>query len=205
MKKQRMNNQGYSMVELVIVIAIIAILSVLSLVTLRAVENSKKQKAVSTLESEMTTLRTATMAQDSRMALLLYRENEASGTYYIKRGYCDSSGDFHPLSDATGENSGPSDNPNLYQLDYYDYVGVANPVTVMQRGTIAYEGEYVGADGVVIQYNKTDGSVLSGAGKIVFFDKGDNFFATVQLKKDTGLYQETYGTITIDTINNVPY
>lgn len=205
MKKQRMSNQGYSMVELVIVIAIIAILSVLSLVTLRAVENSKKQKAISTLESEMTTLRTVTMAQDSRMALLLYRENEASGSYLIKRGYCDSTGAFHPLSDNPDENSGPADYPNLYKLDYYDYVGVANPVTVMKRGTIAYEGEYVGAAGVVIQYNKTDGSVLSGDGKIVFFDKGDNFFATLQLKKDTGLYQENYNTITLDTINNVPY
>lgn len=205
MKKQRMNNRGYSLVELIIVVAIIAILSVLSLVTLRAVENSKKQKAVSTLESEFTTLRTATMAQDSRMALLLYRESEASGSYLIKRGYCDDAGVFHPLSDSVGENTGPTDYTNLYELSYYDYTGTSNPVTVMRQGTIAYEGNYVGASGVVIHYNKSDGSLLSGDGELVVFDKGGAFYTTINMKKETGLYEENYDTVTLGSISGVPY
>lgn len=193
-------NQGYSLVEMIIVIAIIAILSALSLVTWRAVDNAKYQKAVTILESEMSTLRTTTMAQDSTVALWLYRESETDGSYVIKRGYCDDSGNFHAVSDLAGEElpSGKLD------LGYYDYNGVSNPVTVLPRGYITFQkdGEstrnYVGASGVILQFNKSDGSISSsnGAGEYTIYNRSGQAVTTIRLKKDTGLYVEDYTPLT---------
>lgn len=206
MKRRHWNrkqmNKGYSLVELVIVIAIMAILSVLSLVTWNAVESSKYQKAVSILESEFSTLRTTTMAQDSSLAIRLYRESDNDGPYYIKRGYCDSSGNFHPISDLAGEDTGPD---NLKDLAYFDYTGVSNPVTVMPRGYITFQKdgestrEYVGAEGVIIQFKKSDGSLTSGdagAGEYTVYNRAGGSIATIHLKKDTGLMVKTYEPLT---------
>lgn len=196
--KNRMHlNKGYSLVEMIIVIAIIAILSVLSLVTFRAVEQAKYQKAVTILESEMTNLRTTTMAQDSTIAFLLYRESETDGPYLVKRGYCDNSGTFHAVSDQSGE-ALPSDK---LDLAYYDYEGVSSPVKVLDRGYITFQkdGEstrtYVGATGVVLQFNKSDGSIASGAkgaGEYTIYNRAGQSVTTIRLKKDTGLYVEVY-------------
>lgn len=202
--KERMHlNKGYSLVEMIIVIAIIAILSVLSLVTWRAVENAKYQKAVTTLESEMSTLRTTTMAQDSTVALLLYRESETDGPYLIKRGYCDSGGTFHPVSALPGETL-PDDK---LALSYYNYEGVSNPARILERGYITFQkdGEstrtYVGADGVVLQFNKSDGSIAGGAkgaGEYTIYNRAGQSVTTIRLKKDTGLYVEIYDPLTYE-------
>lgn len=201
-QKERMHwNQGYSLVEMIIVIAIIAILSALSLVTWRAVENAKYQKAVTILESEMSTLRSTTMAQDSTVALLLYRETETDGPYLIKRGYCDSSGTFHPVSAEPGETL-PDDK---LSLSYYNYEGVSNPAKVLDRGYITFQkvGEsertYVGATGVVLQFNKSDGSIANGekgAGEYTIYNKAGQSVTTIRLKKETGLYMEVYDPLT---------
>lgn len=190
-KKTKVWNQGYSFVEMVIVIAIIGILSAGSLLTWSSVDSSKYQKAVSTLESEMTTLRTSTMAQDSSMAMLLYLDN---GVYYIKRGYCDSTGAFHPLSDEAGENVSPDFNTSLGDLSYYDYSGTSNPVTVLSRGSITYNGTPVDESGVIIHYNKSDGSIdaSNGAGEYCLYKKNGDLIANVRLVSATGLYHETY-------------
>jgi prepilin-type N-terminal cleavage/methylation domain-containing protein len=190
-------NRGYSMVELIIVIAIMATLSAMSLVTWRSIDNSKYKKAVSTFESELTTLRTATMAQDSSMALLLYYYAGDATTpegYYIKRGYCDSTGAFHALSQDAGENTSPSENPNLGKIDYYNYSGVSNPVSVLRRGSITYNNNPVTASGVIIHYNKSDGSIDSsnGAGEFRFYRKNGELITDVHIVSDTGMYHETY-------------
>lgn len=199
---QKQMNKGYSLVELVIVIAIMAILSVLSLVTWNAVESSKYQKAVSILESELSTLRTTTMAQNSDLAIRLYRESENDGSYYIKRGYCDDAGTFHPVSDLAGEDTAPD---SLKDLAYFDYTGVSNPVTVLQRGYITFQkdGEtvrtYVGEEGVIIQFKKSDGSLASGnkgAGEYTIYNRAGESIATIHLKKDTGLMVKTYEPLT---------
>jgi prepilin-type N-terminal cleavage/methylation domain-containing protein len=200
-KRFKRKNQGYSLPELIIVIAIIMILSAMSLVTFRSVENAKYKQSVSTFESELTTLRSSTMAQDSSMAMLLYYhehtstdgDNNKSG-YYIKRGYVDSSGDFHPLSQDAGENTPPSDNANLLDASYYSYSGVTNPVKVMTKGSILYNGTAIDANGVVIHYNKSDGSIdaANGSGKFTFLEANDSIIANVNIVSATGVYFESY-------------
>lgn len=178
--RKRIQNEGYSMVELIIVICIIGVLTAASFVTLRSVDSAKYKKAVSTLESEMATLRTTTMAQDSRMAMRLYLGDD--GDYYIERGYC-AGGTFHA--------GAPSDVSTEAQV-YYNYSGVANPVRVLARGSLTYNGVAIDEAGRVIQYNKSDGSVSIGGGQYCLYRRNGELIANVHLKSITGLYHETY-------------
>lgn len=193
MKSRKKNhNKGYSMVELIIVMCIIGVLTAASFITLRSVDSAKYKKAVSTLESEMATLRTSTMAQDPRMAMKLYLGDD--GSYYIDRGWISAnvqpggtSYSFHSgcpaeLLDANGDP----------QISYYSYSGVSNPVRVLSRGSITYNSNPVTADGVLIYYRKSDGSMILGSGEYRLYRKNGELIADVHLKKITGLYHETY-------------
>lgn len=180
-------NKGYTMVELIIVIAIIGILSAMSLITWKAVDNANYKKAVSTFESELTTLRTTTMAQDSGLAMHLYYD-DTDDTYYIERGFM--------IMDGTAFGV-PSASDSVASLDYFKYQGTSNPVKILKKGTITYDGTDVKElpNGVCIHFNKSDGSIdasYGAAGKYVFSDKGGDVIANVTLNKDTGLYKETY-------------
>lgn len=203
MKKiKRTNNSGYSMMEMIIVLAIMAILSALAIVTWNSVDSARYRKAVSTFESELTTLRTTTMAQDSRMAMRLYLADD-NERYCIERGYCDTSGQFHALY--YGDSMpGETGEYVLSELDYYRYTGTTHPVILIDRGTIKYEGTNITNDGVVIRFSKSDGSAtvtdingnaitVSGtAGTFGVYNRAGELRTDVNLKFATGLYYETY-------------
>lgn len=185
MKKQKHSSSGYSFVEILIVMAIMLILTALSLLTWRSVDSAKYTKAASTLQSEMSTLRTTTMAQDSRMAMRLYLG--ADGIYYIERGYYEG-GSFR-IPDAS--------EPVLEQSNYYDYVGVSNPVKVLERGTLYCEevgsmATPIDENGIIIRFSKSDGSMVSGAGQYRLYRKNGELIANIHLPSDTGLFYVTY-------------
>lgn len=217
MRQKHANNLGYSMVEMIIVVAIIAILSAMSALTLRSVDSARYKKAVSTLESELTTLRTTTMAQDSRMAMLI-GWSDVDDSYYIVRGVWTKVGSetmnsFHQIDDLP-------DTDTLRDSTYYDYTGVGNPVKVLERGSLYYftdskrdiasgnasttvtiDGQSVTLEGVVVSFNKGDGTffmpgtVLSDSVKNVSFSvyrKNDELVANVMVQKTTGIFHETY-------------
>ena len=177
-KGKRRNHKGYSMVELIIVIGIIGILSAVSLVTWRSVDSANYKKAVSTFESELSTLRTATMSQDSRMAMRLYYDSD-DDCYYVERGYWNDG--FK--TDASGD-------PTLDSSSYYDYAGTSNPVKILRRGRVAYEGSTLNS--IVIRFQKSDGSVLVGDGKFSFYRGNGELISNVNLTKNTGIFYETY-------------
>lgn len=184
-KGLRNKNQGYSMIEMIIVIAIIGILSVMSLITWRAVDSAANKKAVSTFESELSTLRTTTMAQDSTLAMRLYYDTTLE-SYCLERGII-----------YMGVFVVPDPSDPVASLDYFSYKGTSNPVMVMKKGSITYDGQDVKdiADGVYIHFNKSDGSIDTAYGaatKYIFRDKSGDLIANVKLNKDTGLYKETY-------------
>ena len=178
---KRAVNNGYSFVEMLIVLAIMAIMSAMAIVTWNSVKSAKYKQAVSTFESELSTLRTSTMGQGDGMAMKVYYDADYSdrfgkkiGAYVITRGYVDNSGTFQEVT----YNSSSTD--SLQRSLYFSYAGVSNPVFIMQKGKIQYAptGSNVYTDiddsGIVIQYYKSDGSVKSGQGDGVFRFYKDN-------------------------------
>lgn len=185
MKRQKNGNGGYSLVEILIVLAIMLILTALSLLTWRSVDSAKYTKAASTLQSEMSTLRTTTMAQDSRMAMRLYQG--ADGYYYVERGFYEG-GSFSTT---------PDPSTPLGQSDYYNYVGVSNPVKILERGTMYYAAEGaspapIDATGVIIRFNKSDGSIAKGEGSYLLYRRSGELIANINLPKNTGVFYVTY-------------
>lgn len=195
---KRSKNQGYTLVELIIVIAIMGVLSAMSMVTLHSIDSAKYKQSVSTFESELTTLRSYTIAQSSKMAMRLYKD-DATGRYYIERGYMDGS-TFQAIAD---KDSIPDDS-GLGNSAYYEYSGVASPISVMKKGSIASDGTDSGiladvdSNGVIIQYNKSDGSYhLSGSNSnkavtFQFLKKNGEKIADVHVTVATGVIYETY-------------
>ena len=184
MKRQKHSSSGYSFVEILIVMAIMLILTALSLLTWRSVDSARYTKAAATLQSEMSTLRTTTMAQDSRMAMRLYLG--ADGVYYIERGYYEG-GSFQI----------PDDSSVLGQSSYYDYIGVSNPVKILERGTLYCEevgslATPIDENGVIIRFGKSDGSMVSGAGQYRLYRRNGELIANIHLPSDTGLFYVTY-------------
>lgn len=192
MKRRKKNhNKGYSMVELIIVMCIIGVLTAASFVTLRSVDSAKYAKAVSTLESEMTTLRTSTMAQDPRMAMKLYLGDD--GSYYIERGYIEANlsvgGASYSFHSGCPDDMMEAGNP---KISYYNYSGVSNPVRILSRGSITYNNNPVSSAGVLIYYNKSDGSMILGSGQYRLYRRNGELIANVHLPSGTGMYYETY-------------
>lgn len=190
-----MMNRGYSFIEMLIVLAILAIMSAMALVTWNSVSKARYQKAVSSFESELDTLRIQTMAQDKNMAFKIYYQSDYEdrfgneiGAYIIKRGYVDDAGIFQEVDKTHTD-------PALVS-DYYDYRGVSDPVFLMKEGTITYAlsgaGTAIDENGVIVQYKKSDGSVLQGSGTFGFVTKKGDIVADVNLVRVTGKYYETY-------------
>ena len=201
MKTER--NRGYSFVEMLIVLAIMALMSAMAIVTWNAVDSAKYRNAVSTFESEISTLRTATMAQGSEMALKVYydsnykdRFGKQIGAYIIKRGYVDDMGDFHEINKINPD-ALPAQYSHLANSVYYDYRGVSDPIYLTQKGKINYSASGVGLSdigdaGVVSQFNKSDGSLLSGSGTFQIVKANGTTVANVNIVRITGAYYETY-------------
>ena len=200
MKRRKCNNKGYSFVELVVVIAIIVILAGMSAITLHAVDNAKYKKAATTLQSEINTLRTTVMAQNPNMALkLVYL---ADGTdvgggktveegYYLIRGYIGSGGTFvNPQVDTVADAD-----KALAGLDYYQYQGANYPVQVIKstRGSVYYNGAELPAEGIIIRFNKNDGSVAESWGSFsIIKKKSTEAVKTFDLKENSGLCGTVY-------------
>lgn len=101
MKKIRLNNKGYSLVEFIIVIAIIALLSVAGFATVSFVRSAKAKEAAVSLDTEVNTLSNRAKNQmcvyddgsgvkehpKARFILRVYKDT--NGSYYIKKGYKD--------------------------------------------------------------------------------------------------------------------
>lgn len=188
-------NAGYSFVEMLIVLAIMAIISAMAVVTWNSVNKARYQKAVSNIESELDTLRLQTMAQDRNMAFRIIYDpdyEESFGrtvtAYVIERGYMDDSGFVAVSRTSAG---------STLKADYYGYKGVSDPIFLMKQGTIEYSQGGVtkkveDTTGLVIQYKKSDGSILKGPDSIRVIDAKGNTVTSINLVKLTGTYYETY-------------
>lgn len=181
-------NRGYTLIEVIIVIAIIAILSGVSFVTIGIIKNAKAQAAATTLSDQMGSLliktRALSEAKDSRLCLRLrYNENRVeyadgtiarAGSYSLILGYHDGSSFIEKNPDMAEATL-----PDSITIDYA-------PAAANQESGITGLGD----KDVIIEFNKSNGSVRHGAGNYTF-RLNDSIMSYVVLDATTGNHYVT--------------
>ena len=178
-------NQGYTLIEVIIVIAIIVILAGMSFVTLGIIKQAKATEAAETLDNQIGSLLVKTKAiSDAKKNVLcmkiMYNDSDVTysdgtyakdGSYSIFLGYDENvtgvfSAEKSDIPEATL--------PDIIKIKY----------TSASGGSAITLGDGTNTD-VVIEFNKSNGSVRYGAGtyEIVY---NDNTVATVVLDETTG-------------------
>lgn len=178
-------NRGYTLIEVIIVIAIIAILSGLSVVTLGIIRNAKAQAAATTLSDQMQSLLIKTKALSSAKGETLCMKLEyvdekreignvtaRAGSYLLILGTHKDSGFVARETDKV-----EAVLPDLITIEYEPSKGQSTDIAVPSTDAI-------------IEFNKSDGSVRSGAGVYTIRYNG-NIMSYVVLDATTGNHYVT--------------
>lgn len=159
------NNKGYTLVETIIVISMIAVLSSIAVLSLSIVKGARTKKAATSLNSQLASLRLNTMGKSADLCIKLYYD-ATSKEYIVQQG---------SSSDGTLTNFVASGDPlslgTQIKINYINDAGVTYAVDEI---------------GMIIQFNKSDGSVISGGGKYVICRDNGSSDYTVVLNSVTG-------------------
>lgn len=191
-------NKGYTLIEMIIVIAIMAILSGVALVTLNIINEAKYNAAVNELNNQMSSLwiKTKALSQGKNqtsatgtdpqnkypLAMLIHKNTDSSddvrnGSYELFLGYVDDAGAFVRKNDMQGNPEEPVILTNLISIKYTGDANQSHPTLTTEK-----DGS---AEQVLVQFNKSDGSVKYGAGTYDIMFK-ERTVATVYLDYITG-------------------
>lgn len=185
-KRRIMNkNEGYSLVEMIIVIAIIAIMTAAAMVTISIIHNAKAREAASTLEDALSEVQNNakgkmcvvgdTQEPDYRYALSVYKDGNK---YYVRKGYYKGNGL-------------PKDKFTSYEFINSENVGGGKGTSFSAYVTVKFadgtgtESEIgSGDDAVYIIYDR-QGTCINGNGKFKFYRNGKgNLLSTVTLNRN---------------------
>lgn len=187
MKKRRIlkRNEGYTLVEMIIVIAIIAILSAAAMVTISIIHNAKAKEAASTLEDALFDTQNnakgkvcmigTTKYPDYKFALMVYKDGSK---YYVKKCYYKGGGLSMSSADSyvTADNEKSGSGKGTSFSSYVD-VKYVNP-----DGNEVAIGS--GNDAVFIIYDR-QGNCVRGSGKFKFYRSNkDVLLSTLVLNKN---------------------
>ena len=183
MEKRRFtkNNEGYSLIELIIVIAVIAALTTAAFATMAIMKDAKTKEASSTLEDELSALQSSAKDKmcivsgveqpDYSFALMIYRNG---GTYYAKKGYYVGGGaDVTQAASyvfVAGENTNGDKGAS-----FSSYVSVK-----YDKGTSGTSRDISSSDPVYIIYDR-HGMCKTGDGTYTFYRKGSENVPTATL------------------------
>lgn len=185
-RHHRLNDKGYSLVEMIICIAIIAIMTGVAVVTVSMINSARAREASVTFTSELSDMYTKSKNQMVVISDVkypkynhcLYLHSDGTRTY-IKKGYYNPAGtDEDTKYIYTGV-----DNPNNGKG-----VSITGSVTIKYKDSAGVEKSIVGTDyGVYIIFDR-NGRCISGDGLYTFCKDKDVVIAEVSLKKN-GSYQ----------------
>lgn len=209
-------NQGYTLIEMIIVVAIMAVMAGFAVITFGIVKKAKCNAAIDTFNNQLTSLaiKTKSLSQSKNQAspldpssdastypiCMLVRRNDSSYTgtspypaydsdarkkdaYIMYLGYYNSSGNF-----VVKEELGVL--PRVIEIDY-DKASEGQLHTLAKNGTSEIDKKHsAGSDDTtidtfVIQFNKSDGSVMYGGGTYNFYVSGSQY-GKVVLNSATG-------------------
>lgn len=181
-------NEGYSLVEMIIVIAIIAVLTAAAMVTLTVMHSAKAKEAASVLEDALSETQSyakgkmvvigGTNQPDYRFALAIHKQGDR---YYVKKGYYKGNGsdmdqyNNYEFPDSENACKGKGESFSAYvTVKYVDDAGTEHEIGELSQG----------GDAVYIIYDR-QGMCIKGNGKFKFYKKsGNNLVSTVTLNKN---------------------
>lgn len=179
-RRHRLDNKGYSLIELVIVIGIIVVMTGVATVTVTLINSAKAKEASVVFMSELSDTHTksknqlVTLTDDASGVVSKYPEYDfaiklykSGSKCYIQKGYYDGSS-FNPF---------PSGNPN-------DGKGIS----LSSRIDISYTDdsgnkEYINSTGELIVFDR-NGRCVDGDGVYDFYKKNGNLVDSVTIKKN---------------------
>ena len=190
-RHHRLNDKGYSLVEMIICIAIIAIMTGVAVVTVSLINSAKAREASVTFTSELSDMYTKSKNQMVVISDVkypkynhcLYLHSDGTRTY-IKKGYYNPAG----TDEATKYIYTGVDTPNSGKG-----VSITSSVTIKYKDSAGVEKSITGTDsgtslkGVYIIYDR-NGRCIEGSGLYTFCKDEDVVIAEVGLKKN-GSYQ----------------
>lgn len=153
-------NKGYTLIETIIVIAIIMILAGASFISIGIINRAKYSAATTSLQNQMSSLWVKTKAlsqakvqtspsateNDKMYPLCMKIRHDAAGTYSIILGY-DTGSKFVEKEAGVVETT----LPKIITLTY-------------KESSSGQKASFADADNLIIEFNKSDGSVKYGAG-----------------------------------------
>jgi prepilin-type N-terminal cleavage/methylation domain-containing protein len=199
MKKRRMKkkNQGYSLVEMIIVIAIIAVLSAGAMVTVSLIGSARAKEAGVTLDSEISNLIAQSRSQvpkfatttggtveshsDYNFAIAVYQASD--GNYYIAHGYYETKSKAFNTFDYSNSNGGKGTSLSTRVRVKYE-PGNKNDGTVTDA-TINGDSD---VEATVISFDKA-GRCVSGVGTYSIVKTNTNVVLDELTVKANGSHQ----------------
>lgn len=163
-------NKGYTLIEMIIVIAIMAILAGLSAVTIGLINKAKAQDAVTTFNSQLSSIWLKTKAIGTTQKSMYAVIQESSDNDYVLKLY-----------DSTGGTAVEKNSVLLKKWSKYV------TITYNEEDANQIQAGYGNSSaGFYIQFDKSTGGALKGGGSYIFKDKNGNTVATVYLDSTTG-------------------
>lgn len=180
--REKSNNSGYTMVEMIIVIAIIAIMSGMAGITVGAIRTSQATSAMQRFDNELSALEMRAKSLNRGNAICIVR-NAKGDSYNVYYGIMDDTGKFTP--DDASKADAVLERVTIYYSDSYD---------ADASGTAIKAKDITDDEACIISIRNSDGKIKTGSGEYKFVKYGSGSDASVGrvvLNGNTGGH--TYG------------
>ena len=185
-RRHRLNNKGYSLVEMIITIGIIVVMTGAAVGTMFMISSAKAKEASVTFTSQLSNIATKAKNQtividgtsypNYNYCLKLY---QSGNKCYVQVGYYNSDAgepgesNYTPIADENNNNGKGASLSSKVSIVYTNAGGVKTNIT--------------GDNAVYIAFNRT-GACVEGNGTYSFYKKNGNLVGDVKLNKN-GSYQ----------------
>jgi len=192
-RKKGQKDQGYTLVEMIIVIAIIAVVAAMALISVTLIHSARAKEAAVTVDSEVATLKTKSKNMQSDKPGMQYAARiyaDSDGKYYFQKGYYDPVAKKYDFTNTDPEGEGKGTSLSSYVVIKYtgaetivqngfkeDEFGITTEVTDHELKNLNFN------QGLFIRFNK-DGTCAEGYGDIRFYKRNGNMVAHEYIRRN---------------------